>query len=253
MMVEPVLLLSLDGICFKASGKQLIKELSYQFNVGPRCIIIGPNGAGKSLLLKLCHRLLEPSQGHIQWYEEAQEKNDTSLNQAMVFQRPVMLRRTVTANIEYALSIRGFNNAQRRARTEEVLELTGLTHLARFSARVLSFGEQQKLALARAWALRPKVLFLDEPTASLDPAATYEIEKVINAIHNSGTQIIMTTHDLPQAQRLADEVLFIHRGRLLESGPATAFFAGPTNQFAQAFLKGDLLLWDRSETKKQGD
>jgi tungstate transport system ATP-binding protein len=253
MMAQPILLLSLNSICFKASGKQLINKLSYQFKVGPRSVIIGPNGAGKSLLLKLCHRLLEPSQGQIQWHGEAEDKSNSAFHQAMVFQRPVMLRRTVSANIDYALSLRGLNKAQRRARTEEVLELTGLTHLSSFSARVLSFGEQQKLALARAWALRPKVLFLDEPTASLDPAATYEIEKVINAIHNSGTQIIMTTHDLPQAQRLADEVLFIYQGRLLESGPATAFFEGPTNQFAQAFLRGDLLLWDRPETKIQGD
>jgi len=253
MMAQPILLMSLNSICYKASGKQLIKEFSYQFKVGPRSVIIGPNGAGKSLLLKLCHRLLEPSQGHIQWHSETESKSHTAHHQAMVFQRPVMLRRTVSANIEYALSLRGLKKARRRERTEEVLGLTGLAHLARFSARVLSFGEQQKLALARAWALRPKVLFLDEPTASLDPAATYEIEKVINAIHKSGTQIIMTTHDLPQAQRLADEVLFIHRGRLLESGPATAFFAGPTNQFAQAFLKGDLLLWDRPENKIQGN
>lgn len=252
MMAQPTLLLILKDICFKASGKQLIKEFSYQFKSGPRSIIIGPNGAGKSILLKLCHRLLEPSHGHIQWKAEAEDSDDTSFHQAMVFQRPVMLRRTVSANIEYALSLRGLNKANRRARTEEVLGLTGLTHLASSSARVLSFGEQQKLALARAWALRPKILFLDEPTASLDPAATFEIEKVINAIHNSGTKIIMTTHDLPQAQRLADEVLFIHRGRLLESGPATTFFAGPTNHLAQSFLKGDLLLWDPSEIEIQG-
>lgn len=242
MTAKPILLLSLKNISFKASGKQLIKEFTYQFRSGPRSIIIGPNGAGKSILLKLCHRLLEPSQGFIQWRGKAEDINDKGFHQAMVFQRPVMLRRTVSANIEYALSLRGLNKAMRRARTEEVLALTGLAHLASFSARVLSFGEQQKLALARAWAMRPKILFLDEPTASLDPAATYEIEKVINAIHNSGTKIIMTTHDLSQAQRLADEVLFIHRGRLLESGPAATFFANPNNRFAQSFLRGDLLL-----------
>jgi tungstate transport system ATP-binding protein len=252
-MTQPVPLLSLNNVCFEASGKQLIKEFSYQFKPGPRTIIIGPNGAGKSLLLKLCHRLLEPSQGQIHWHGEADDESNMLIHQAMVFQRPVMLRRTASANIEYALSLRGFNKMQRKARTEKVLKLTGLAHLAHFSARVLSFGEQQKLALARAWALKPKVLFLDEPTASLDPTATYEIERVIIAIHNSGTRIIMTTHDLPQARRLADEVLFIHRGRLLESGPATAFFAGPNNQFAQAFLKGDLLLWDRTESEIQGE
>ena len=250
-MTEPTLLLSLNDVCFKAGGKQLIKNFSYQFKVGPRSVIVGPNGAGKSLLLRLCHRLLEPSQGHIQWHGEAEDKSDATFHQAMVFQRPVMLRRTVSANIEYALSLRGLNKAQRRARIEDVLELTGLAHLAHFPARVLSFGEQQKLALARAWALRPKLLFLDEPTASLDPAATYAIEEIINAIHKSGARIIMTTHDMSQAQRLADEVLFIHRGRLLENSQAPVFFAGPNNHLARAFLKGDLLLWDSPETKMQ--
>jgi tungstate transport system ATP-binding protein len=252
-MTESTLLLSLNDVCFKARGKQLIQNLSYQFASGPRSVIIGPNGAGKSLLLRLCHRLLEPSQGYIQWHGEVEGNNGATFPQAMVFQRPVMLRRSATANIEYALSLRGLNKALCRARTEEVLELTGLAHLANFPARVLSFGEQQKLALARAWALRPKVLFLDEPTASLDPTATYAIEGIINAIHKSGARIIMTTHDMSQAQRLADEVLFIHRGRLLESSQAPVFFAGPTNQLAEAFLKGDLLLWDSPETKTQGN
>ena len=107
----------------------------------------------------------------------------------------------------------------------------------------LSFGEQQKLALARAWALRPQVLFLDEPTASLDPAATYAVEEIINAIHNEGTRIIMTTHDLGQARRLADEVIFLHRGRALERAPATSFFNSPKNDLAQAFVNGELLWW----------
>ncbi|MBH89023.1 MAG: ABC transporter ATP-binding protein [Magnetovibrio sp.] len=249
MITEPIPLLSLSDVYYEASGKQLIKEFSCQFKTGPRNIIIGPNGAGKSLLLKLCHRLLKPSQGYIQWHGQTNDKSSVIFDQAMVFQRPVMLRRTAAENIDYALSLRGLNKAQRNARTEEVLESTGLTPLAHCSARVLSFGEQQKLALARAWALKPKILFLDEPTASLDPAATFEIEKVINAIHNSGTEIIMTTHDLPQARRLADEVIFIHQGKLLESSSATSFFKRPKNPYAQAFLNGDLLLWNQTEIK----
>ena len=115
------------------------------------------------------------------------------------------------------------------------------------SARVLSFGEQQRLALARSWALRPQVLFLDEPTASLDPAATHVIEEVILAMKSEGTKIIMSTHDLGQARRLADEVMFIHRGRLMEKADAEEFFAGPKNDLAQAFLRGELLWWQRRE------
>ena len=129
MMVNPTPLLKLNDVCYEASGKQLIKEFSYQFMAGPRSIIIGPNGAGKSLLLKLCHSLLTPSQGHIQWHGENDDKKKVSFDQAMVFQRPVMLRRTVIANIDYALSLRGLKKAQRKARTEEVLRLTGLAHL----------------------------------------------------------------------------------------------------------------------------
>ncbi len=241
-----ILPLSLDNITFEAGGKQLIKNLSYRFHSGPRTVVLGPNGAGKSLLLRLCHGLLQPTSGTIGWH--ARGDDDPAHRQAMVFQRPVMLRRSVGANIEYALSLRNLNGAEKKRRTEKVLEHTGLTQLAHSPARVLSFGEQQKLALARAWALYPQVLFLDEPTASLDPAATHAIEEVIEAIHKSGTRIIMTTHDLPQAQRLADEVLFIHRGRLLESGDAISFFSGPTDEQARAFLRGDLLWWNRPET-----
>jgi tungstate transport system ATP-binding protein len=247
MSAESILPLTLDGISFEAGGKKLIKNLSHSFVAGPRTVILGPNGAGKSLLLRLCHGLLQPTSGAIHW-DNANSENPAR-HQAMVFQRPVMLRRSVFANIDYALSLRDIRNDERKARTEEVLERTGLAHLANSPARVLSFGEQQKLALARAWALRPQVLFLDEPTASLDPAATHAVEEVIEAIHEAGTRIIMTTHDLTQARRLADEVLFVHRGRLLESSDATSFFSGPSDEQAQAFLRGELLWWNRPETQ----
>jgi len=125
--------------------------------------------------------------------------------------------------------------------------MTGLGRFAKTSARLLSFGEQQRLALARAWALKPQVLFLDEPTANLDPAATHVIEEVITAMDRAGTKIIMTTHDLSQARRLAGEVMFMHRGRLLEKAPADEFFAEPRNVQARAFLRGELLWWQRRE------
>lgn len=249
MTAQSILPLILDGISFEAGGKKLIKNLSHRFEAGPRTVILGPNGAGKSLILRLCHGLLQPTSGSIHWH--ATNDDNPALQQAMVFQRPVMLRRSVSANIDYALSLRGLDQSERKQRTDTVLERTGLIHLAHSPARVLSFGEQQKLALARAWALRPEVLFLDEPTASLDPAATHAVEEVIEAIHEAGTRIIMTTHDLTQARRLADEVLFVHRGRLLEISDATAFFAGPVDEQAQAFLRGELLWWSRPETQPE--
>jgi len=238
-----ILPLELREVSFEAGGKRLIKEISSTFRPGPRSIIIGPNGAGKSLFLRLCHGLIQPHEGKILW--RGREERPPAPLQAMVFQRPIMLRRTVAANVTYALALGGVPRNERATLVEESLERTGLGRFARQPARVLSFGEQQRLALARAWALRPQVLFLDEPTASLDPSATHTVEEIINDIHADGTRIIMTTHDLGQARRLADEVLFLHRGRLIEEAPAHTFFTRPENDLARAFIGGELLWWER--------
>ena len=236
-----ILPLLLDDVSFEIDGMRLIKDLSCNFEAGPRTVIIGPNGAGKSLFLRLCHGLLSPSAGTIRW--AGPDGADPITAQAMVFQRPVMLRRSVAANVDFALKLRGLGKPDRAAIIDEVLGRCGLRRLKDNPARVLSFGEQQKLALARAWALKPQVLFLDEPTASLDPAATHAVEEIVQAIHDEGTRIIMTTHDLGQARRLADEVIFLHRGRMLERAPADTFFTEPKNDLAQAFVKGELLWW----------
>jgi tungstate transport system ATP-binding protein len=158
----------------------------------------------------------------------------------MVFQRPVMLRRSALANVTYALKLAGVGAGKREEAAMEALRKVGLEPLCRHSARVLSGGEQQRLALARVWALRPEVLFLDEPTASLDPGATHEIEQVIAALHAAGTKIVMVTHSLGQAQRLGDEILFLHQGRLVERGPAERFLKHPTSAEAAQFLEGEL-------------
>ena len=237
---DSILPLELDKVCFEANGSRLIKDISWKFEAKRRTAIIGPNGAGKSLLLRLCHGLIKPSHGTIRW----QAKTNIIKNQAMVFQRPVMLRRSVTSNIDFALKLRHISRPERIKIIDRVLSATGLKRLADQPARVLSIGEQQKLALARAWALKPQVLFLDEPTASLDPAATHNIEKIIMAIHAQGTRIIMATHDLGQARRITDEVIFINRGRILETGETKLFLKKPKNDLAQAFVRGELLLWD---------
>lgn len=231
--------LRLEAVTFEAGGKRLIKKITCTFDAGLVSIVIGPNGAGKSLLLRLCHGLLRPTAGRIMW--AAGEGVDPARHQAMVFQRPVMLRRSVAANVEYALALRRIPRRQRAGTVEQVLTLTGLRRFAEQPARVLSFGEQQKLALARAWALKPQVLFLDEPTASLDPAATRAVEDIVLAIRTGGTKIVMTTHDLGQASRLADEVLFLHRGRLYEQTPADRFFLAPQSAEARQFVEGKTL------------
>jgi tungstate transport system ATP-binding protein len=158
----------------------------------------------------------------------------------MVFQRPVMLRRSALANIVYGLRLAGISRTESELRARDVLEVVGLAALADRPARVLSGGEQQRLALSRAWALGPEVLFLDEPTASLDPGAARDIENIISAIHASGTKIIMTTHNLGQARRLGDEILFLYGGRLVERAPVGRFFAAPASAEAAQFIKGEL-------------
>jgi tungstate transport system ATP-binding protein len=239
MTEATILPLVVYEICYEIGGKRLLDHISFRTAAGPRTVVLGPNGAGKSLLLRLCHGLLQPSVGTITW---AGETPATVRHcQAMVFQRPVLLRRSTAANITYVLRLQGIPRRQRRSMMMEALELAGLLPLTAQPARVLSGGEQQRLALARAWALKPQVLFLDEPTASLDPAATRAVETLLDHIHRTGTKIIMTTHDLGQARRLADEVLFLHHGRLVEYAPASAFFSNPQSKEAAAFLEGKLL------------
>lgn len=233
--------LNLAQVCFEAGGQQLINDVSLSFAPGPPTIILGPNGAGKSLLLRLCHGLLKPSSGQVLWQGSAAQNADLlRFGQAMVFQKPVLLRRSVVANVEFPLKLRGMPRRQRRERAMAALEHVGLAALAERPARVLSGGEQQRLALGRAWALAPQILFLDEPTAALDPNATRQVEEIIAGISQSGSKIVMTTHDLGQARRLASDVIFLHRGRLAERSPAAEFFNQPSSEAAQAFLNGDL-------------
>ena len=234
-----ILPLQLDAVSLVIAGKTLIDRLSLDFEAGSRTIVLGPNGAGKSLMLRLCHGLIEPTAGRTLWCGPGKAR--ARWRQAMVFQRPVMLRRSVAQNIGYALRVHGVPKEERRDRVVAALGETGLTALAGRPARVLSGGEQQRLALARAWALQPEVLFLDEPTAHLDPAASRSVERIIDAIHRAGTKIVMTTHDLGQARRLADDLLFMHRGRLVERGPAGPFFKQPGTPEADAFMRGELL------------
>jgi tungstate transport system ATP-binding protein len=240
-MVEaaPILPLKLTEVAYQARGEILIDGISTDLQAAGRCVILGPNGAGKSLLLRLCHGLLRPTGGRIEWAVENSE--GLRRRQAMVFQDPVLLRRSAAGNIRYPLRLRRVPRHERQARVDEALARAGLSAVTDRPARVLSSGEQQRLAIARAWVTRPEVLFLDEPTSNLDPAATRAVEELILAIDLTGAKIIMTTHDLGQARRLADEILFLHHGRLLERTPADEFFAAPRTAEAAAFLKGDLL------------
>jgi tungstate transport system ATP-binding protein len=233
-----ILPLSLEEVSLTVGGERLIDRMSVRIEAGGPTIVLGPNGAGKSLFLRLAHGLIRPSEGRIVWQGPAAAS--PGRYQAMVFQRPVLLRRSALGNVLYALRVRGRSRAEATARADEVLARTGLAAIAHRPARALSGGEQQRLALARAWALEPEVLFLDEPTANLDPSATAAVERLVEAISTGGTKIVMTTHDLGQARRLADSVLFMHSGRIVERGAAEAFFAAPETPEAAAFLRGEL-------------
>jgi tungstate transport system ATP-binding protein len=186
--------------------------------------------------MRLCHGLLVPTSGSIAWRSAVIGRR----KQAMVFQRPVMLRRSALANIVYGLKLAGVSPRERGLRAGDVLEAVGLSSVAGRPARILSGGEQQKLALARAWALGPEVLFLDEPTANLDPGATRDVETIIGQIRAGGTKIVMTTHNLGQAKRLSDEILFLSQGRLVERTPVDQFFTKPASAEADAFIRGEL-------------
>jgi tungstate transport system ATP-binding protein len=233
--VSAILPLRLEGVSFAAGGRTIIEPLDLTLEAGASTIILGANGAGKSVLMRLMHGLLAPSTGRVAWNIDGPRRR-----QAMVFQRPVMLRRSALANVVYALHAAGIPVGQQMRLAREALDEVGLAQAAGRAARVLSGGEQQRLALARAWALHPEVLFLDEPTANLDPGATREIEAIIKAFDVAGTKIVMSTHSLGQARRLGDEVIFLHQGRVAERAPIEKFFPQPASPEAAAFVKGEL-------------
>lgn len=199
-------------------------------------MVMGANGAGKSMLLKLLHGLMQPSSGQIGW--NGQVPAEVTARQALVFQKPVLLRRSVAANIDFVLKARGKD----RARAQALLEHVGLSHKADQPARLLSGGEAQRLALARALATEPEVLFLDEPTASLDPASVLAIERIVRDARDRGVRIVFVTHDIGQARRMADDVVFLHRGRVAEHSPSTDFFAAPRSAAARDYLNGNIVV-----------
>jgi tungstate transport system ATP-binding protein len=229
----------LDDVTIRDGAVTVLERVSLAIAPGAPTVLIGPNGSGKTTLLRVAMGLLPPSSGRITWDGVAQA---SPTRRAIVFQRPVMLRRSVASNIRYALKAAHVQSDRHEARLAELLSVVGLDALASRPARRLSGGEQQRLALARSLARDPSVLFLDEPTASLDPAATKAIEDIIRAVSARGVKVVMATHDLGEARRLAGDVVFLHRGRVVEAGSAQTFFCSPATAEARAFLVGDLLL-----------
>ena len=221
------------------AGDTTILDVDLTFNAGAPTILIGPNGSGKTTLLRVAMGLIPLDSGRVTWGGRDIAPPD---RRAIVFQRPVMLRRSAAGNLRYALAAAGVPRGQHAARIAELLALVGLDALADRPARRLSGGEQQRLALARALARDPDLLLLDEPTASLDPAATKQIEDLVAAIAARGVKVVMSTHDLGQARRLAGDIILMHRGRVMERASAQDFFTAPKTNEAHRFIAGELLV-----------
>jgi tungstate transport system ATP-binding protein len=236
-----VLPLECAGIAIVRNGRTLLDSIDIRFDALGVTAVMGPNGAGKTLLLRVLANLVAPDQGAVRWAGRAPDRA-RAVRVGFVFQKPVLLRRSVLQNLKYALGTIKLPGQATDERAWAMLELASLSHLARSPARVLSGGEQQRLALARALALEPEVLLLDEPTSSLDPASTLAIERLLEQTRRRGTKVVLVTHDRGQVQRLADEVVFIHRGRVTERTPTASFFTDPATAPARAFLEERIVL-----------
>lgn len=229
-----------SGLVIRRGGRALLDGIDVSIEPGPLTVVMGPNGAGKSLLLRVLATLVPVDAGMVTWAGTAPARSRAP-RLGFVFQKPVMLRRSAVENVLYALKVADVPRAERRQRAGDALAAAGLERLAGSPARVLSGGEQQRLAIARALATRPEAVLLDEPTASLDPAATLAIENQVRAAHAAGTTVVFVTHDLGQARRLADEVIFVHHGRIAERAPAGRFFTAPSSAAASNFIEGRLM------------
>lgn len=237
-MVSDLFPLTLTDAETSRRGKRLVGPVTLSLDGQGICVVIGPNGAGKTSLLRLMHGAARLTGGSIRWACPMAEARQA---QAFVFQRPVMLRRSVVDNIAYPLRLRGVSRSEARTQAQDWAARVGLGCMTTRPATSLSGGEQQKLALARALITAPKLLFLDEPTASLDSRSVRDIETILQDAARDGTRLILSTHDMGQARRLADRVVFLLNGRVHETGPAAAFFDAPQTPEAEAFLNGEIV------------
>lgn len=236
--MTPILPLTLEDVSVTRRGKRLIGPVSLTLGTSGLTMIMGPNGSGKTTLLKVMHGVERVSRGAVTW---AVPDKEARHSQSYVFQSPIMLRRTVAENLRFPLELEGRPRAEIGQAAVAWLERIGLADKAKLAATRLSGGEKQRLALARALIRRPQVLFLDEPCANLDGASTHAIETLLREELRAGTRIVMTTHNLGQARRLASDALFMLHGRVHESGAAQDFFDRPQSTELKAFFRGDII------------
>lgn len=236
--------LQVEKLSYRASHESLINQLSFTIDKPGVTAIMGPNGAGKSLTLRLLHGLLEPTNGHIKW-GNCHRSEQVFQQQAMVFQKPILLRRTVLENLTYTFKIKGTKDKNKQQELiNQALNRAKLTTQAKSPARQLSGGEQQRLVMARALMHHPAILFLDEPTSSLDPNATQAVESLIKTAANEETKIIIVTHDIGQARRISDEIIFLNKGKLIEQAPTTKLIEKPNSKAAKQYFSGKIVTED---------
>ena len=230
--------LRIRDLRYQPNGRDVLAGIDLELGDEGITLVLGPNGAGKSVLLRVICGLVQPSSGSMAWGVEQGARPEQGV--MMVFQRPMMLRASVLHTVALGLKPLDLSRRERESRALAMLERIGLADRAGDSARQLSGGEQQRLALARAWLTRPRLLLLDEPTASLDPSASAAVERIIREIRTDGTRILMVTHNLGQATRLGDDIVFMAAGRVCEHTAVQPFFARPRSEEARLFIQGEL-------------
>ena len=227
-----------ENLVVKFEGKHILGPIDLKIDKGDIAVILGPNGSGKTSLLKALHGILKPKEGTVRW---SCLKTESIRKQMFVFQTPIMLRRSVFENLTYPLLLRKISKEQANYQAARWLDRIDLRTSMQVPATRLSGGEKQKLALARALITEPEMLFLDEPCASLDGKTTYEIESLLQSCVANGTTIMMSTHDIGQAKRLAKNIYFLNKGILESIQPAKTFFIKPLSQNASKFIAGDIV------------
>ncbi|KQP60645.1 ABC transporter ATP-binding protein [Methylobacterium sp. Leaf399] len=229
-MSGPAAIVRLAGLRYEAGGRTILDGLDLTLEGTGITALVGPNGAGKSVTLRMIDGLLAPQAGTVE---------TGALRRAFVFQRPPLVRTSAARNVALALAPLGLSGAERRARVAQALARVGLLDRAGDPAPKLSGGEQQRLALARAWATRPGLLLLDEPTASLDPAATATVETLVAEMAAEGIAVVLVSHNLAQVARLAEHVVVLAAGRVVEQGPVRQVLGAPRSAQARAYIKGE--------------